>query len=1192
MYSPLSDATTSDNESDVLVESCLKEFEEKGFNISNVSGEKGTMNGLQVSSHNSSHSYNHETSTNSYYTSHNGSSSRYHSSKTQSSYHSNGGLDRPHRPEPEEELYDFGSVKYSQNGSVNRSQNGSLTYTHISSANYSQHGGSDVESSVEGSLKSSRSYRDNKLDQEYMDELFDDMMSQISSISQQSEPVHQYSSTGFSKKASSSSSRSATLPRSNGHAVKRDLKADEMLRHNSNTLPRMREEDERPTSSTPLAEPISEAIVEEERHNPDGTTSLIRRIVTATTTRVFHENQVPQVEVHISPATETIIPSAISDDEGPQLNSSSISQQQHVITTSTYQDEQHIAGYKQTREMQHGVLNRAESDQSYDASGSQLDYSGYEDSDMLHQRLYNGRTTKSSVSNTSYLNDQRGRSRQRQGHHNNSRQTSTSSYNSRDRRIDEEELNATDIGIGLEAVDTSSLRNESFYKSSTGAISSSSNMNMTSKSSSTNVQMSTSSSKQASSSAVASRRQQNGHDFSTLDAKIREKKSQNEIDVSLLDLLMYLKTSDIVLKANTAGYIMHLSYNDDEIKRRIREFDIIPLLVKLLDHEDEDCHRNAAGALRNLSYGKFVNDNKVAIHDGGGIAACVRLLYRTTWIEVRQHVTGILCNLSSYESLKLEILRSAMEAVALLIIIPLSGWEKEAVMKGGRISYIVSWSVLLRNATGILRNVSSAGVEARRTIRSIEGLIDACIWILRAAVASEDNGHVNIKIVENVMCTLRNISYKIDLEVDQNVHLDAVKVANKNTPSTSRDQFSTNEGESTNEDIDRKKKKKDRLIPEDASKTGCLGMKKKPFKKRSNKKGNTPKTNGKPPPEPWAYNSPYATDDNHKPMGVELLWQPETITIYIFLITNSTNPLTLEAAAAAVHNLCGCKWNWAALLRIHVRVKRGLPPLHDLLTVDQEYVVRSVAYALRNLAIDSTNKWSIGWFAPEGLIQVLPSVNSIEADTRPSEYTICAILSVLQAIVYKDATNSKKVKYADGIVKLVALTRETPKETKEEKTLRTYSNKVITEANRVLLYMWDFKECREAIKKSMWSLQRAQEGERIFKQTTLKNPKNQSDTIADVDSNDLDIPLAERDARRFVSFEQKVTSNGETSQQNFEMKDFGYQDVHSDEADESEALIRRSYKQKKNNSNSKTVSNDRYAENEPFLEDEGEMSAV
>ena len=41
------------------------------------------------------------------------------------------------------------------------------------------------------------------------------------------------------------------------------------------------------------------------------------------------------------------------------------------------------------------------------------------------------------------------------------------------------------------------------------------------------------------------------------------------------------------------------------------ELDIIPLLVKLLQHDDEDCHRNAAGALKNLSYGQFGDGNKV-----------------------------------------------------------------------------------------------------------------------------------------------------------------------------------------------------------------------------------------------------------------------------------------------------------------------------------------------------------------------------------------------------------------------------------------------------------------------------------------------------------------------------------------------------------------------------------------------------
>lgn len=70
-----------------------------------------------------------------------------------------------------------------------------------------------------------------------------------------------------------------------------------------------------------------------------GTTSLIRRVVTATTTTAYMENEVPKVEVHISPATETIIsppppPMRRDDDDfdGPQLDSTHI----EVIATSAH----------------------------------------------------------------------------------------------------------------------------------------------------------------------------------------------------------------------------------------------------------------------------------------------------------------------------------------------------------------------------------------------------------------------------------------------------------------------------------------------------------------------------------------------------------------------------------------------------------------------------------------------------------------------------------------------------------------------------------------------------------------------------------------------------------------------------------------------------------------------------------------
>ena len=39
----------------------------------------------------------------------------------------------------------------------------------------------------------------------------------------------------------------------------------------------------------------------------------------------------------------------------------------------------------------------------------------------------------------------------------------------------------------------------------------------------------------------------------------------------------------------------------------------IPSLVRLLTHEKVEVHKNACGALQNLSYGKNNNDNKVRL---------------------------------------------------------------------------------------------------------------------------------------------------------------------------------------------------------------------------------------------------------------------------------------------------------------------------------------------------------------------------------------------------------------------------------------------------------------------------------------------------------------------------------------------------------------------------------------------------
>ncbi len=85
--------------------------------------------------------------------------------------------------------------------------------------------------------------------------------------------------------------------------------------------------------------------------------------------------------------------------------------------------------------------------------------------------------------------------------------------------------------------------------------------------------------------------------------------------------------------------------------------------------------------------------------------------------------------------------------MAVLIVIPLSGWERSLYLDG-RLPSAVLWSTLLRNSIGVLRNTSAAGIEGRQKIRRQEGLIDALVWMLRAALASDNTGDINNKVRE------------------------------------------------------------------------------------------------------------------------------------------------------------------------------------------------------------------------------------------------------------------------------------------------------------------------------------------------------------------------------------------------------------------------------------------------------------
>lgn len=92
----------------------------------------------------------------------------------------------------------------------------------------------------------------------------------------------------------------------------------------------------------------------------------------------------------------------------------------------------------------------------------------------------------------------------------------------------------------------------------------------------------------------------------------------------------------------------------------------------------------------------------------------------------------------------------------------------------------------------------------------------------------------------------------------------------------------------------------------------------------------------------------------------DVLLQFQVVQPYLNLLSNCSNPETLEAAAGAIQNLAACYWQPSIDIRSAVRKEKGLPILVELLRMEVDRVVCAVATALRNLAIDQRNKELIG----------------------------------------------------------------------------------------------------------------------------------------------------------------------------------------------------------------------------------------
>uniref|UniRef100_A0A671UWX7 Catenin delta 1 n=1 Tax=Sparus aurata TaxID=8175 RepID=A0A671UWX7_SPAAU len=464
------------------------------------------------------------------------------------------------------------------------------------------------------------------------------------------------------------------------------------------------------------------------------------------------------------------------------------------------------------------------------------------------------------------------------------------------------------------------------------------------------------------------------------------------------------------VKTNAAAFLQHLTFKND--KSEVRRLKGIPSLVSLLDHPSKDVHHSACGALKNISYGRD-QDNKIAIKNCDGVPALVRLLRKTRDQDLTDTITGTLWNLSSHDSVKMEIVDHALHALADEVIVPHSGWERGS--NGGEESCKprhLEWETALTNTAGCLRNVSSERSEARRKLRECTGLVDSLMYIVQSQINRKD---VDNKLVENCVCLLRNLSYQVHREA----------------PGSERyaESAPLNQG------------------PAPANKGGCFGSRKGKDEWFSKGKKDGDDGSGD------QVDIPKRTTPAK---GYELLYQPEVVRVYTSLLRESKNPSVLEAAAGAIQNLCAGRWTYGRYIRATVRLEKGLPMMAELLAHGNDRVVRAMSGALRNLAIDNRNCELLGLHAVPHLVANLPGGKSQSGRTL-SEETVVSVLSTLAEVLGNSLEAAKTLRASQGIERLVLINKDGKR-----------SDREVRGAGQVLQLVWAHKELRRPLEKDGW----------------------------------------------------------------------------------------------------------------------------
>nr|XP_014343913.1 PREDICTED: plakophilin-3 [Latimeria chalumnae] len=267
------------------------------------------------------------------------------------------------------------------------------------------------------------------------------------------------------------------------------------------------------------------------------------------------------------------------------------------------------------------------------------------------------------------------------------------------------------------------------------------------------------------------------------------------------------------------------------------------------------------------------------------------------------------------------------------------------------------------------QNLSSASENTRQKMRNCPELVDSMVHFVQESLKS---GKAEEKSVENAVCVLRNLSFRLYEEI----------------PSSTLERL---EGPSRAEQNDKKN-----------GTVGCFTPQSKKIKEKRNTDLVT------------------FTEVSKDPKGMEWLWNPQIVKVYHDVLQKSElNQQTLEGAAGALQNITSGNTRWASVLsRVALDQERVLNTISSQLKTKNEQQLKSLTGLIRNLCPRAQDKNEMSRKLVEPLLERLPGDKGSD---QPSSETIINICAVLNSLVVVSSSAPREIVYFKGLRKLMYL---------------------------------------------------------------------------------------------------------------------------------------------------------------------------